>query len=639
MKTPLNQMIWSGVVALALVACGGGGSSEPSAPATNTGTPSTAAPTPTGQTPVSQNTTPPTGTTSPTGTSPSTGGTPSTATTPQANIVPVAFAGGAQNAALGLVTVNGGGSSDANGDPITYAWTLTSKPSGSTAVLTTTTAVTTSFTADMAGSYVVSLTVHDGKVSSSAASVTITVAASAWQAQSSAKVFTALAPTTDDTVNPMRGYYRWRGQEKVTQVSPALDAYQRYRWKDLETGLGTYNFATVLSDLQTAKSQGRKFALRVQAMLGYDDGQVYIPSYLVNHASCQNGCGWWADYDAATPGLTFVPDWNDPYVQQRASALLQALSTAMGSQDDFAWIDIGMFGQWGEWALSSGINYATAPAGIVAATDATKREFVDMHLRAFPTRQMVMLAIYSRYNEVRYATTQQTIASKPVGMRIDCLGRGGFMDQWTNHPTEWATLQNVWKTAPFVAEYCQFPSGDLADTPLVAQQQVRDFHISTVGNGNIGDGSVNSWASFTPTEQQQFIQVGRDAGYRYRVDTANMSLTGNGLLSLSAVVRNDGNAPTYEPWNVLLELISSGGNTVWSQTLVGDLKTNLGSGSSQSFSTSVQLPVLSAGDYTLKLIARDARRLSATPVRAPLRWTVAERTSDGGVDLASLRKN
>lgn len=596
MKTQLVRRFLFSLLALGLVACGGGGGSEPTAPVGNTGATNTA---------------------------------------------PVANAGTTQNVALGLVTLNGGGSSDANGDALTYAWTLTSKPTGSTAVLSANNLANPTFTADVAGIYVASLTVHDGKISSSAASVTVAVAitASAWQAQTLSKSFTALAPSTDDTVNPMRGYYRWRGQEKVTQVSPALDAYQRYRWKDLETSPGTYNFATVLSDLQTAKSQGRKFALRVQMMLGYDDGQVYMPSYLVNHASCQNGCGWWADYDAGTPGLTFVPDWNDPYVQQRASAMLLALSAALGSQDDIAWIDIGLFGQWGEWALSSGINYATAPAGITAATDASKREFVDMHLRAFPTRQMVMLAIYSRYNEVRYATTQQTIASKPVGMRIDCLGRGGFMNQWTHHPTEWATLQNVWKTAPFVAEYCPFLSGSVVDGPLVAQQQVRDFHISTVGNGNIGDLSVNSWASFTPTEQQQFIQVGREAGYRYRVDTANVGLTGNGLLTVSAVVRNDGNAPTYEPWDVLLELTNGSGTVVWSQALVGDLKTNQGAGASQSFSTSVQLPAQATGDYTLKMVARDARRLSATPVRAPLRWTVAERTTDGGVDLATLRKN
>ena len=75
------------------------------------------------------------------------------------------------------------------------------------------------------------------------------------------------------------------------------------------------------------------------------------------------------------------------------------------------------------------------------------------------------------------------------------------MNQWFNHPTEWVTLQNVWKTAPVVAEYCPFLSGNVVDSALVAQQQVRDFHISTVGNCNIGDLSVNSWASFTPTEQ------------------------------------------------------------------------------------------------------------------------------------------
>lgn len=452
-------------------------------------------------------------------------------------------------------------------------------------------------------------------------------------------MFTAIPVATDDTVNPLRGYYRWRGQEKITQASAALDAYQRYRWKDLETTQGSYNFTTVLQDLQTAKSQGRKFALRVQMMLGYDDGQVYMPGYLVNHPSCRQACGWWADYDATTPGLTFVPDWNDPFLQQRASALLQALSAALGNADDLVWIDIGMFGQWGEWALSSRINYASAPTGITAATDASKREFVDMHLRAFPTRQMVMLAIYSRYNEVRYATTQQTIATKPVGMRIDCLGRGGFMNQWINHPTEWATLQAVWTKAPFVAEYCQFASGDPQDNTSVALQQVRDFHISTVGNGNIGDGSTQSWASFTVAEQQQFIQIGREAGYRYRVDTASVGLDATGVLTVSTVVRNDGNAPSYEPWDVLLELSDATGATVWSQSLSGTLQASLGAGSSQSFGTHTQLPTLAAGNYTLKLIARDSRRLTGSPVRAPLRWTVSERTPDGGVNLAVLRKN
>ncbi|MBK7005894.1 MAG: DUF4832 domain-containing protein [Burkholderiales bacterium] len=135
-----------------------------------------------------------------------------------------------------------------------------------------------------------------------------------------------------------------------------------------------------------------------------------------------------------------------------------------------------------------------------------------------------------------------------------------------------------------------------------------------MGNGNIGNGSTNSWASFTTAEQQQFIQIGREAGYRYRVDTGNIALDANGVLTVSATVRNDGNAPAYEPWDVLLELNNTVGTTVWSHTLSGDLRTSHGAGTSQIFGTTVQLPALTSGDYTLRLIARDG---PAAPPRTP----------------------
>ena len=103
-----------------------------------------------------------------------------TITAATANSAPVANAGSAQNVATGsLVTLNGSASSDANGDPLTFAWTLTARPAGSTPALAGATTVAPSFTADRDGTYVASLTVNDGKVSSSPATVTITAAATA----------------------------------------------------------------------------------------------------------------------------------------------------------------------------------------------------------------------------------------------------------------------------------------------------------------------------------------------------------------------------------------------------------------------------------------------------------------------------
>jgi hypothetical protein len=100
---------------------------------------------------------------------------PNSVTITSNNVAPVADAGPDQdNITPGaLITLNGSGSSDANGDALTYSWSLTTKPAGSAAVLAIPTSVSPTFTVDRAGDYVAQLIVHDGTVPSAPNSVIV----------------------------------------------------------------------------------------------------------------------------------------------------------------------------------------------------------------------------------------------------------------------------------------------------------------------------------------------------------------------------------------------------------------------------------------------------------------------------------
>ena len=101
--------------------------------------------------------------------------TPDTVTIVTLNSPPVANAGPGQSVpAMSTVFLNGSGSSDVDGDALTYSWSLIGHPMGSTATLSDSTVVNPTFVADQPGTYVAQLIVNDGTVDSAPDTVTIT---------------------------------------------------------------------------------------------------------------------------------------------------------------------------------------------------------------------------------------------------------------------------------------------------------------------------------------------------------------------------------------------------------------------------------------------------------------------------------
>lgn len=95
------------------------------------------------------------------------------------NVAPFANAGDAQSAVTSsTVSLDGRASSDANGDTLSYQWSVVSRPPGSSATLSSSRSALTSIVPDVAGDYLFGLVVSDGVLSSPLSVVKVSAVAS-----------------------------------------------------------------------------------------------------------------------------------------------------------------------------------------------------------------------------------------------------------------------------------------------------------------------------------------------------------------------------------------------------------------------------------------------------------------------------
>lgn len=420
-----------------------------------------------------------------------------------------------------------------------------------------------------------------------------------------------------ELVNPARGFYKWRGEETVPVPEPAHDEYERYFWYDpdhpeesIETAPGVYNFAMIDRAISAAGSRGNKFAFRIRSMANKRSGKRHVPDYLAE-------CGW--EYRG-----TFIPDWNAACYLDNAEKLMDALGARYNADPRIAWMDIGLFGEWGEWAMSEDI-YNSAPDGFSIPTEKSMARIIDIQVDAFPDVRKVMFA-----KTDAHAVIHALGRSDQIGWRVDCFGRDGYFD-FPSHPEylpAWEHMQDRWKTAPVIVEFC---AGNLSLSSSVPLKQVQEFHIALIGNGNIG-----SWDRLDKKKQTNLIALGKAAGYRFQIRHVAVPsvLAPGSSFRVTTDWENVGVAPHYERTAVLFRLYDrQRSEPVWEAESSVDLQALLPTGDRPfSVQDKLTLPAnIDPGIYQLGIIVTDP-----TNYRQPLKLAIAGRQEDGSYLLGDV---
>jgi hypothetical protein len=448
-----------------------------------------------------------------------------------------------------------------------------------------------------------------------------------------------LLPDNVEIVNPLRGFYTWQRQDLAPLAERSLDAYQRFSWASLERGAGQYDFSGIEEQLSRLP-KGGKLGFRVFALnscCSWNNG-TDIPADLVSRL--RKGFFLPGDPNSFKKlKQIYIPDWNDPYFLQRVDQLLDALGRKYDGDPRIGWVDIGIYGNWGEWHTNGLGNFTGGwipyfnpmlnRNGAEAGTLETRRHIIDSYARAFKKTRLLMMT--DDKEALVYALRLPTPV--PIGMRRDSWGSLHFANDFIDSKifsSDRDLIVNRWKTAPFIVESFAGSKAFQAG-PRGLVEQVERFHIAAIGNGNF----AGRWDQVPGPFKEALLEAARRSGYRFAVNAVNFpdGLAAGHDVPIDFTWLNQGVTPAYEPWHVEISLVTPDtARTVATARSAVNLEKLLPAQSGVHARDSISVPAnLPPGRYEVRVHVT-----SPASYRPDLRLANEGRNADGSYTLGSI---
>ncbi|MBE0671819.1 MAG: DUF4832 domain-containing protein [Anaerolineales bacterium] len=346
-------------------------------------------------------------------------------------------------------------------------------------------------------------------------------------------------------VNPLMGWAPWANAEESYQ--PHTLVYADLTWREFEPQEGVYDFATFeqKKQLDRWRREGKRVVFRFVLDTPRDEVHKDIPDWLFEKINREG------DYYDNVYGKGFSPNYSNPILINYHKLAVKALGDRYAQDGFFAFVELGSLGHWGEWHTSPEIR----DLPIESIRDLYVYHYID----AFPDVHLMMRRPFTIANEL------------DLGLFNDMTGNVSHTTTWLDWiknggnylPGEKGTLVPMmqgWKLAPIGGEQApDISDQQMYDTDLeTTLQLLRESHTTFIGPGSPyrvrGGGLL----------QDGIDQVLSTIGYRLYLDRVEMPLSVKfgTEIQINFTFSNDGIAPFYYKWPVLLYLFNPNGQMV-----------------------------------------------------------------------------
>ena len=410
--------------------------------------------------------------------------------------------------------------------------------------------------------------------------------------------------------NPGEGWMSQQHSPKGEPRFPCSVAYIRFHWADVEPAEGEYNWKIIDDVIAAWKLRGAAVSMRVMTCSSHSAGYYSSPKWLFD-AGCK-GFEYEVGGGDPTSGGKRIPriepDYADPLYLAKHASFIKALGQRYDGQPGVEFLDIGSYGNWGEWHTKHAVPI-----------DVRKR-IVDMYLNAFKKTPLVFMS--DDAEALAYALEHGT------GFRRDGVGSPWHEQNWIGSK-KYAAVQGMadtWKKAPVVFEWF----GDYAYLKSrgwsfdAAVNFMLANHVTLI-NDNVG--------RFPPEARPQLEKLARLAGYRFALRELSHSAAVKRDTNLNVNMKwaNVGVGKLYRPFKLQVSLLDAAGASLFATEAKSDPRDWLPG--ERDVAESLQIPAtLNAGDYTLAIALIDP-----SGQRPPLRLAMDAPEHAGRYTVSKVR--